>query len=140
MENWISFSPLFCPETEFSSDVDRRNSITSRPFSGQSHIRVAHLVFKSRINSLGDRSVFAFYLLLFAFIRISVFSCRAIDMGLVTFCYVCILDGAERLPPLLPRGDGRLCSTGQHYPGFPRVQYNTLIRLGYDGDTLVYHC
>jgi hypothetical protein len=36
--------------------------------------------------------------------------------------------------------DGRLCSTGQHCPGFPRVLYNVLIRLGYDGDAPVYHC
>jgi hypothetical protein len=34
--------------------------------------------------------------------------------------------------------DGRLCSTGQHCPGFPRVQYDTLIHLGYDGDALIY--
>jgi hypothetical protein len=34
--------------------------------------------------------------------------------------------------------DGRLCSTGQHCPGFPRVLYDTLIRLGYDGDAPVY--
>jgi hypothetical protein len=36
--------------------------------------------------------------------------------------------------------DGRLCSMGQHCPGFPRVLYDTLIRLGYDGDASVYHC
>jgi hypothetical protein len=36
--------------------------------------------------------------------------------------------------------DGRLCSTGQHCPGFLRVLYDTLIRLGYDGDAPVYHC
>jgi hypothetical protein len=36
--------------------------------------------------------------------------------------------------------DGRLCSTGQHCPGFLRVLYDALIRLGYDGDALVYHC
>jgi hypothetical protein len=36
--------------------------------------------------------------------------------------------------------DGRLCSTGQHCPGFPRVLYDALIRLGYDGDALVYRC
>jgi hypothetical protein len=33
--------------------------------------------------------------------------------------------------------DGRLCSTGQHCPGFLRVLYDTLIRLGYNGDTPV---
>jgi hypothetical protein len=36
--------------------------------------------------------------------------------------------------------DGRLCFMGRHCPGFPRVLYNALIRLGYDGDAPVYHC
>jgi hypothetical protein len=35
---------------------------------------------------------------------------------------------------------GRLCSMGQHCPGFPRVLYDALIRLGYDGDAPVYRC
>jgi hypothetical protein len=29
---------LFCPETKFSSDVDRQNSITSKPLSERSHM------------------------------------------------------------------------------------------------------
>jgi hypothetical protein len=37
-------------------------------------------------------------------------------------------------------GDGRLCSMGQHCPGFPRVLCDALIHLGYDGDALVYRC
>jgi hypothetical protein len=36
--------------------------------------------------------------------------------------------------------DGRLCSMGHHCPGFPRVLYDAIIRLGYDGDTPVYCC
>jgi hypothetical protein len=36
--------------------------------------------------------------------------------------------------------DRRLCSTGQHCPGFPRVLYYALIRLGYHADAPVYHC
>jgi hypothetical protein len=36
--------------------------------------------------------------------------------------------------------DGRLCSTGQQCLGFPRVLYDALIRLSYDGDTPVYRC
>jgi hypothetical protein len=36
--------------------------------------------------------------------------------------------------------NGRLCSTRHHCPGFPRVLYGTLIRLGYDEDAPVYHC
>jgi hypothetical protein len=27
-----------------------------------------------------------------------------------------------------------------HYPGFPRVLYDTLLRFGYDGDARIYHC
>jgi hypothetical protein len=36
--------------------------------------------------------------------------------------------------------DGRLCSTGRHCLGFPRLLHDTLIRLGYDGDAPVYRC
>jgi hypothetical protein len=36
--------------------------------------------------------------------------------------------------------DGRLCSTGQHCPGFPRLLYDALIHLGFDGDAPVYRC
>jgi hypothetical protein len=36
--------------------------------------------------------------------------------------------------------DGRLYSTGLRFPGFLRVKYDALIRLGYDGDAMVYRC
>jgi hypothetical protein len=36
--------------------------------------------------------------------------------------------------------DGRLCSMGQDCPGFPRVLYDTLLHLGYDGDAPIYRC
>jgi hypothetical protein len=36
--------------------------------------------------------------------------------------------------------DGRVCSMGQHCPGFPIVLYDTLVRLGYDGDAPVNRC
>jgi hypothetical protein len=49
-QKFSSIQPLFCPETEFSSEVDLRNSLTSKPFVGWSWIsnrwkygRVAHL-------------------------------------------------------------------------------------------------
>jgi hypothetical protein len=29
---------------------------------------------------------------------------------------------------------------GQHCPGFPRVLYDALIRLGYDRDAPIYRC
>jgi hypothetical protein len=32
------FWPLICPGAEFSCDIDRQNSISSTPFTGQSHI------------------------------------------------------------------------------------------------------
>jgi hypothetical protein len=35
--------------------------------------------------------------------------------------------------------DGRLYSTSQHHPGFLRVLYDALLRLGYNGDLPVYH-
>jgi hypothetical protein len=37
-QKFSSVQPLFCPETEFSSEVDLQNFITSKPFSGQSHM------------------------------------------------------------------------------------------------------
>jgi hypothetical protein len=36
--------------------------------------------------------------------------------------------------------DRGLCPTGQHCPRFPRVLYDALIRLGYNGDAPVYRC
>jgi hypothetical protein len=36
--------------------------------------------------------------------------------------------------------DGRLCSTGQHCPGFPRVLYDALLHLGYKGEVSIYCC
>jgi hypothetical protein len=30
--------PLFCPDAEFSSDIDHQNSVTSKPASEQSHM------------------------------------------------------------------------------------------------------
>jgi hypothetical protein len=36
--------------------------------------------------------------------------------------------------------DCRMCSTGQHCPGFLRVLYDAHIHLGYDGDAPVYRC
>jgi hypothetical protein len=29
---------------------------------------------------------------------------------------------------------------GQHCPGFPRVLFNALFHLGYNGDAPIYHC
>jgi hypothetical protein len=35
--------------------------------------------------------------------------------------------------------DVRLCSTGKHRLGFPRMLYDALLHLGYNGDVPVYH-
>jgi hypothetical protein len=46
----------------------------------------------------------------------------------------------DNYPQFFLAEDGRLCSMGQQCPGFPRVFYDTLIRLGYGGEVPVYHC
>jgi hypothetical protein len=87
--NSWSIPPLFYPETKFSSEVDRQNSVTSKLFSRKViWVMVQKLgefpkcsVVNSGTKSIGNNSVFTFYLLLFAFIQIYVFTCWAIDMG-----------------------------------------------------------
>jgi hypothetical protein len=44
----------------------------------------------------------------------------------------------DNYPHVTIAADESLCSTGQHHPGFPRVLYDTLRQLGYDGDAPVY--
>jgi hypothetical protein len=36
--------------------------------------------------------------------------------------------------------DGRLCSMRFHCPGFARVLYDPLLRLGYKDDAPIYRC
>jgi hypothetical protein len=97
------------------------------------------LMFNSRRNSFGNSSIFTFYLLLFALYRflslllsfghgVSDIFMSAFQMELNDYPH---FDLAE---------DGRPCSTDYHCPGFPRVLYDTLIRLVYDGDAPVYRC
>jgi hypothetical protein len=61
-------------------------------------------------------------------------------MWLVTFFMSAFQMELNDYPHFYLTEDGRLCSTGQHCPGFLRVIYDTLIHLGYDGDAPVYHC
>jgi hypothetical protein len=61
-------------------------------------------------------------------------------LGLVTFFVAVFSDEHGRLPPLLFTKDGRLCSMGQHCPGFPRVLYDALLCLGYDREVPIYRC
>jgi hypothetical protein len=97
------------------------------------------LVFNSGTNSFWNNFVFAFtyYSLLYTDFCICFLSfsygvsdifMSVFQMELNDYPY---FDLAE---------DGTLCSTGQHCPGFPRVLYDTLIRLDYDEDAPVYHC
>jgi hypothetical protein len=44
----------------------------------------------------------------------------------------------DNYPHVTIAKDGSLCSMGQHRPGFPRVLYDTLRQLGYNGDAPVY--
>jgi hypothetical protein len=97
------------------------------------------LVCNSGTSSFQNSSVFMVYLLLFALYRfvylllsfgygVSDIFMSAFQMELIDYPYFDLTE------------DERLCSTGQHCLGFPRVLYDALIRLGYDGDALVYRC
>jgi hypothetical protein len=44
----------------------------------------------------------------------------------------------DNYPHVTITEDGSLCSTNQHHPGFPRVLYDTLRQLSYNGDVPVY--
>jgi hypothetical protein len=44
----------------------------------------------------------------------------------------------DNYPHVTIAEDGSLCSTSQHRPGFPRVLYDALRQLGYNGDAPVY--
>jgi hypothetical protein len=98
------------------------------------------LVFNSRTNSFGNSSIFAFYLLLFALYRFLYLLFELLIMGVVTFVKSAFQMELNNYLHLDLTEDGTLCSIFQHCPGFPRVLYDTLIRLGYDGDAPVYRC
>jgi hypothetical protein len=98
------------------------------------------LVFNSRTYSSGNSSIFAFYLPLFALYRFLYLLFELLIMGLVTFFRSAFQMELNDYPHFVLAEDGTLCSMGQHCLGFPRVLYNALIHLGYDGDAPVYHC
>jgi hypothetical protein len=97
------------------------------------------LVFNSRINSFGNSSIFAFYLLLFALYRF-LYLLLSFGYGVSDIFMSAFQMELNDYPHFDLAEDGRLCSTGQHWPGFLRVLYDALIRLGYDGDAPVYRC
>jgi hypothetical protein len=61
-----------------------------------------------------------------------------ITLGLVMFLWLCFQMNMDNYPHVTIVEDGSLCSTGQHRPGFPRVLYDALHQLGYNGDAPVY--
>jgi hypothetical protein len=97
------------------------------------------LVLNSRTNSFGNSSIFTFYLLLFTLYR---FQYLLLSFGYgVSDIFMSAFQMKLNDDPYFDLAeDGRLCSMDQHCPGFPRMLYDALIRLGYDGDAPVYHC
>jgi hypothetical protein len=136
---------LFCPETEYSSDISRQNSVFSKLFSGQSRIsngeksgRVGQ-VFGVQIQNkfLSEQFRFHFLLTTVCFIQISVV---AFLYGVSDIFMSAFQIELNDYPHFNLTEDGTLCSIGQHCPGFLRVLYNALICLVYDGDAPVYRC
>jgi hypothetical protein len=97
------------------------------------------LVFNSGTNFFGNSSIFAFYLLLFALYRF-LYLLLSFGYGVSDIFMSAFQMEVNDYPHFNLAEDGRLCSTGQHCPGFPRVLYDALIRLGYDGDAPIYRC
>jgi hypothetical protein len=59
------------------------------------------------------------------FIQISVFAFQTFNYGVCDIFYVCVSDGAERLPPFQPR---RGWDTMFHGPAFPGVPESAIRR------------
>jgi hypothetical protein len=71
---------------------------------------------------------------------ISAFAFRTFDYGVSDIFMSVFQMELNDYPHFDLTEDERLCSMGQHCPGFLRVLYGALICLGYDGDALVYRC
>jgi hypothetical protein len=63
-----------------------------------------------------------------------------IIVGLVMSLWVRFQLNLDDDPHFYLTEDGRLCSVGQHCPGFLRVLYDTLPHLGYNRDSPIYRC
>jgi hypothetical protein len=98
------------------------------------------LVFNSGTNSFRNSSVFTFLLTAVRFIQILVFAFWSFGCGVSDIFISAFQMELNDYPHFDLAEDRRMCSTGQHCPGFPRVLYDALIRLGYDGDASVYRC
>jgi hypothetical protein len=96
-------------------------------------------VFNSGTNSFRNSSIFAFYLLLFALYRF-MYLLLSFGYGVSDIFMSAFQMELNNYAHFDLTMDGRLCYMSQHLPGFPRVLYDTLIHLGYDGDAPVYCC
>jgi hypothetical protein len=61
-----------------------------------------------------------------------------ITLGLVMFSWLCFQMNMDNYSNITIAEDGSLCSMGQHRSGFPRVLYDALRQLSYNGDAPVY--
>jgi hypothetical protein len=106
--------------------------------NGEKYGRVAQVFgVQLRNKFLLEQFYFRFFLTTVCFIQISIL---LFFMGLVTFFMSVFQMELNDYPHFDLAEDGTLCSMGQHCPGFLRVVYDVLIRLGYDGDAPVYRC
>jgi hypothetical protein len=88
-----------------------------------------------------ELSQFRFFLTAICFVPISVFNfSKMITFGLVMFSWLCFQMNIENYPHITIAKDGSHCSMGQHHPGFPRVLYDVLLQLSYNGDVPIYRC
>jgi hypothetical protein len=98
------------------------------------------LVFNSGTKSFGNSSIFAFYLLLFAFYTDFYICFLSYRYGVSDIFMSVFQMELNNYPHFDLTEDRRLCSMGQHCLGFLRVLYDTLIHLGYDGDAPINRC
>jgi hypothetical protein len=82
-----------------------------------------------------EQSCFHCFLTAVHFITVSVFNfSKMITLGLVTFSWLCFQMNMDNYRHVTIAEDGSLCSMGLHRPEFPRVLYDALRQLGYNGD------
>jgi hypothetical protein len=98
------------------------------------------LVFNSGIESFGNSSIFAFYLLLLLLYRFLYLLFRDFCYGISDVLMSVFQMELNDYPHFFLIEDGRLCSMSQHCLGFPRLLYDALLHLGYHGDAPIYYC
>jgi hypothetical protein len=85
-------------------------------------------VFISGTNSFGNNSIFPFYLLMFTLYRF-LYLFLSFGYGVSDISMSVFQMELNDYPHFDLTEDGRLCSMGQHCPGFLRVLYDTLIQV-----------